>query len=1048
MFSRPPFIPPLGMACILLWMSGHADLASAQVPNTLRHALYAPKTQPQKFCKQGACVALNGGLAVVGAPMFDRHEITAPDCGAVRIHEVATGLLRHEFKSPGQVPFGYFGQAVAISSNRVVVGSDLTVGDAPRAGHVHIFDLTTASPSVPWLTLTHPDPAADDLFGHSVAIHGNIVVVGVWLDDDGAENSGSAFVYDLSSPTPSVPILQLANPTPAENDSFGVSVGVSGSKVVVASYGDDTVASNAGAAYVFDLQSGTPGVPVATLTLPGGAQNDRFGNTLSISGTKVAIGVESADAGATNAGKVAVFDLNSPATPSLVLTSPAPQEHGYFGTSVALNGNRLVVGEYRKDLAVADAGVAHVYDIGSGTPGTPTHTLAKVAPEAADYFGNSVAVSGNTVLAGAFFDDSGDSESGSSYLFDLGSGTPLVPSMALNSPVTNSADHFGTSVAISGDRVVVGAPESESGASKAGRIRLFDLASSDPKSPIATIENPFPAADDGFGTSVGISGPLVAVGTPGDDTGASNAGCVYVFSASAPDPTVPVHLVPNPEPATGDEFGKSVDISGNYLVVGVASDDGDAADSGRAYVYDLASATPTVPWRVLINPSPAAGDRFGGAVSIWGNRVAIGASGDDATGSDSGKAYVFDLASPTPTVPWLSFDNPTAAADDKFGSAVAISTDRVVISAPDDDLTATNAGAVHVYLLASPAAPEISLQGPTPAANDRFGNAVAVSGIRVVVGAAQRDGPTDSGRVYSFNLTLPVPGVPSATNAKSGPSSGDLFGSSVAIDGLIMVIGTPSDNRTAADKGAAYIFGPSAPEIAVEHDGSELANGETAEFGAVAMGAGGGGSTVFTILNTGITSLSISSITTIGAHASDFTVVTTGMTSNVPAEDDTTFTVLMTPSAPGLRTATLRIANSDADENPFEIQLRGFGLSAANDTDGDGLNDVAELHMASLGFRWEQADPDLVAIFQSSLQAAGFHPPGDIGSIRVRHPQISKSGSALRLSLSLDKGAGAGSWLSLPFTPQGTKVNPAGEVEFEFSSPGGPSFFKLEPESR
>ncbi|RYD41742.1 MAG: hypothetical protein EOP83_33545, partial [Verrucomicrobiaceae bacterium] len=386
------------------------------MPNTLRHSLFAPKTAPQKFCKQGASVALDGGLAVVGAPMFDRHEITCPDSGAVRIHEVATGLLRHEFKAPSEIPFGYFGQAVAISGNRVVVGSDLPVGDAPRAGQVHVFDLAATSPSVPWLTLTHPDPSADDLFGHSVAVQGNIVVVGVWRDDTGAENSGSAFVYDLGSATPSIPILQLANPSPADNDSFGVAVGVSGSKIVVAAYGDDSVASNAGAAYVYDLQSGTANVPVATLTLPSGAQNDGFGNSLSVSGTKVAIAAELADAGATNAGKVAVYDLTNPGNPPLLITSPAPQEHGNFGTSVSLNVDRLVVGEYRKDLTVEDAGVSHVYDLGSGTPATPTYTLKKVTPETADFFGNAVAVSGNTVLAGAFFDDSGDTESGSGYL--------------------------------------------------------------------------------------------------------------------------------------------------------------------------------------------------------------------------------------------------------------------------------------------------------------------------------------------------------------------------------------------------------------------------------------------------------------------------------------------------------------------------------------------------------------------------------------------------------------------------------------------------------
>ncbi|MCW1887007.1 choice-of-anchor D domain-containing protein [Luteolibacter flavescens] len=1020
-------------------------MISAQVPNTLRHSLYAPRTAPQKFCKQGACVALDGGLAVVGAPMYDQHEITSPDIGAVRVHDVATGLLRHEFKSPERTPFGYFGQAVAISGNRVVVGSDLPVGDSQRAGKVHVFDLSAATPSTPVVTLTHPDPTADDLFGHSVAIHGNIVVVGVWLDDEGAENSGSAFVYDLGSATPDVPVHHLENPTPAENDSFGVAVGVSGTRVVVGSHGDDTLASNAGAAYVFDLLSGTPGVPVATLTLPSGAQNDGFGHSLSMSGNKVAIGAEGANAGATNAGKVAVFDLASPSAPPIVLSSPAPQEHGYFGTSVSLHGTRLVVGEYRKDLTVEDAGVCHVYDLAGSTPGTPTHTLKKVTPEAADYFGNAVAVSGNTVLAGAFHDDTGDSESGSSYLFDLGSGTPLVPTMALSSPLASSADRFGAAVAIAGDLVVVGAPDSESGASKAGRIRLFDLGSSDPKTPLATIENPSPAADDAFGSAVAVSGTLFAVGTPGDDTGAINAGCVHVFNAAAIDLTEPSLFIPNPQPGAGDEFGKAVAMSGNLLVVGVAADDGDGTDSGRAYVFDLAGSNPATPTRILNNPNPANGDRFGESVSISGTRIAVGAPGDDATGTDSGKAYVFDLSSPTPTSPWLTFDNPTPSADDKFGSSVAISEDRVAISSPDDDAGAANAGIVHVYLLATPTAPEISLQVPTPAANDRFGNSVSISGPRVVVGAALRDSPTDSGRVYSYNLTNPTPGTPSAINSKGSPSSGDLFGSCVAVDGTIMVIGTPSDNRTATDKGAAYIFGPAAPEIAVTHESVEITTGDAADFGAVAMGIGGGGSTVFTILNTGITGLSISGITMHGGNADDFTVVTTGMTPNIPAEDDTTFTVILTPSQPGLRTTTLRIANSDANENPFEIHLSGHGLSADNDSDGDGLNDVAELRMAALGFRWQHADPELVAIFQSSMYAAGFHDPDDIGSIRVVQPRIAPSGSGLRVSFSIEKAGTSGIYQPFPFTPQGISVNPAGEVRFEFIDPGGPPFYKLEP---
>jgi hypothetical protein len=98
-------------------------------------------------------------------------------------------------------------------------------------------------------------------------------------------------VYDLASGTPTVPVATLTNPSPALSDYFGSSVAISGTRVVVGAYGDDAGAANAGSAYVYDLSSGTPTVPIATLTNPSPAGNDYFGYSVAISGTRVPWGL-------------------------------------------------------------------------------------------------------------------------------------------------------------------------------------------------------------------------------------------------------------------------------------------------------------------------------------------------------------------------------------------------------------------------------------------------------------------------------------------------------------------------------------------------------------------------------------------------------------------------------------------------------------------------------------------------------------------------------------------------------------------------------------
>jgi hypothetical protein len=1038
-------------AGILFGISAAGSFLSAQVPDTLRYSFFAPKTLPQQFEQQGYSVAVAGNVAVVGSPFYDEDASARLDCGVVKIYDTSNGNLLQRLRSPSGTPFGYFGGAVAISGTRIVVGSDEPVGGDVCSGRLHVYDLASATPAVPVFSFNNPASSAHGQFGHSVAIDGDLIVVGAWLDDSGETNSGRAYVYDLGSPSPADPVITLENPSPAENDCFGVSVAVSGSSVAVAAYHDGTGNPKAGRVYLFDVEGQVPGVPVMSLGKPDPERNDCFGNALALSGSLLVVGAEASDADALNSGNAYVFKLDSgnPTLPLHTLPNPVPQAQGYFGTCVSISGNIVTVGAYRNDTSIVNAGACYVFDLGGATPTAPSVTLSRPTSDEDDYYGNAVCVSGTKVVVGAWRDDTGDLDSGISYVYELTAETPANPVATLDSPLQGSADHFGTSVSVSGDLVAVGSPDSGTGATRAGRVSIHDLAASKPSTTLAFLENPNPAFNDAFGSAVAVDGSWIVVGAPGDDAGASNAGSVYAYDFSAGPATSPEWTLANPAPEAGDGFGSSLAIAGTLVAVGSPLDDLGATDSGCVHIFNLSSETPAIPLLTIPNPGPAADDRFGCSVAISGTKLLVGAMKDDTGATNSGIAYVFDLEGGTPTIPLLTLFNPSPAAEDGFGEAVGISGNRAAVGASADDAGAIDSGSVYVYDLGglTPAVPSVTIPNPNPSSEDRFGHAVAVSEPRVAVGAYLDNGPTDSGRAYTFNMTSATPSIPSATLVKGTPTNSDQFGASIAVSGSIVVVGVPLDNKTAIDKGAAYVFGPAAPEIAVEGPGSvELMNGEAADFGAVAMGQGGGAALSFKILNTGITGLPITGITVTGGNAADFIVSRSGVPGTISADNDATFSVTLNPSAPGIRTATLRIANGDANENPFDIVLSGTGLSLDQDTDGDGLNDVAELRMASFGFDWQSPDPDLVGSFQVNLPAAGFHGAGQVQALSLQGPEISRDPDTgkLRLKWSLLKSADLSTYVPFPMTVPQTSINPQGELQFRFDGTNDAAFYRLE----
>jgi hypothetical protein len=804
----------MGILLLVLYFGTGASLAAPQ-PFALLHSLFDPSTNAQAGALQGYSVAIDGDVAVVGA-IFD--SVGDSGSGVTKVYDATSGMLLHTLINPSPAIADNFGGSVAISGRRVVVGAHWDNTGADDAGSAYVYDLAGATPTVPVATLTNPSPAAADLFGFSVATSGNRVVVGTPADHTTIISSGAAYVYDLAGAFPTVPALTLTNPGPSAHDNFGYSVAISGTRVVIGAYRDDAGAEDAGSVYVYDLAGSKPAVPVFMLTNPSPARSSFFGHSIGMSGTRLVVAAPCETWGAGCVGSAYVYDFAGldPWVPFLTLTNAGPATDFFFsGVLAAISGTKVVLGNPQAGSGTNKAGRAWVFDLAGGTPNLPAVVLTSPGLAEDDRFGSAVAVSDSRVVVGAYGDDSAASFAGSAYVFDVSGATPDLPAATLNRPSPAAGDEFGLGVSVSGTRVAVGAPFDDSGGPATGSVYVYDLASVIPTTPVLTLTNPSPVRHDVRRSVLAISGTWLVLGAYLDNTGATNAGSAYVYDLAGDAAADPALMLTNPNPAFIAYFGYSVAISGSRAVVGAPQDAVGLVRAGNAYVFDLSGPTPTVPLLTLTNPSPTWYDYFGSSVAIAGTRVVVGAGWEDAGEMNAGSAYVYDLAGATPTVPVLTLTNPSPAREDYFGASVAVSGLWVVVAAYGDDTGADSAGIAYIYDLtsATPTMPAVVLTNPSPTFSGDFGSSVAISGTRVVVGARNdRSGAIGAGRAYVYDLASATPAWPVATLNNPSPAGDDNFGWSAAIDGGTIVIGAPFDDANATDRGAAYVFG-NLPEL-------------------------------------------------------------------------------------------------------------------------------------------------------------------------------------------------------------------------------------------
>jgi len=772
----------------------------------------------------GSAVAVSGDTVVVGA---DEDDIGVEgDEGSVYVftRSFTTGgavwTLQKKLTASDGAPGDFFGRAVALSGNTLVVGA--FGGDTVASlnqGAAYVF---TRSGTI-WTQqqkLTASDGATNDVFGLSVALSGDTVVVGAPNDTIGANaNQGSAYVFTRSGIIWTQQQKLTANDG-AANDLFGLSVALSGETVIVGAPFDLNGANgDQGSAYVF-TRSGTAWTQKQKLTASDSAPGDRFGISVALSGNTAVVGADDDDIGANgNQGSAYVFTRSFTTggaiwTQQQKLTASDGTALDDFGISVAISGDTLVVGSHFDDIGTnGNQGSAYVFSR-SGTIWTQQRKLTASDGESLDEFGFSVALSGDTVVVGAPLVDIGEnSDQGAAYVFAIGENNHVQQQqLAANDGALG--DQFGHSVAISGDTVVVGAYTDDIGLNTTQGSAYVFTRSFTAGGAVWTQQQKL-TADVGvtnaqFGFSVAISGNTVVVGAPFDANGENlNRGSVYVFTRTGTVWTQQQKLTAN-DGGPGDFFGGSIALGGDTIVVGALGDNiGTNADQGSAYVF-IRSGTIWTQQQKLTADDGAAGDRFGRSVALSGDTVVVGAS-NDAIGANvsQGSAYVFTRSAAL----WTQKQKLTAndgAAQDIFGFSVAISGDTVVVGAQFADIGVNkDQGSAYVFTLNGATwAQQQKLTANDGAASDLFGFSVALGGDTLVVGAVVDDigEHEDQGSVYVFTRGGTVWTQQQRLTSNDG-AAGDQFGGSVALSGETVVIGAASDDiGPNGNQGSAYVF--------------------------------------------------------------------------------------------------------------------------------------------------------------------------------------------------------------------------------------------------
>ena len=370
------------------------------------------------------------------------------------------------------------------------------------------------------------DGEAQEFFGHAVALEDNLALIGAWQDSDKGRNAGAVYAYRLNEHAHWIQIQKIFALDGGRSDVFGYSLALSGKTAVIGAYKDFAIGVLSGSAYVFDYYDGVWHQTTKLTAEPG--DNGRM-----------------------------------------------------FGYSVAIEGDNIIVGSYRGSGKEDYSGVAYMFDRESGVWQRKAKLMADDS-HLEQRFGWSVALSSGTAVVGAVWDSASHPRAGAVYTFIKEESGLWAQESKLTAIVKGERDHFGWSVAIEGNHLIVGAP--------------------------------------------------------GDNENGADAGAAYIFTRNQTSWAHLAKLLPS-DGASADEFGYNVDLMNNYAIASAVNDGG-----GALYSFEYRNKAWSEVSKLKSSFS-SLGEHFGQDFSVDDNTILIGAPFADDIPSNSGSVNFMNTSS-------------------------------------------------------------------------------------------------------------------------------------------------------------------------------------------------------------------------------------------------------------------------------------------------------------------------------------------------------------------------------------------------------------------
>lgn len=353
-----------------------------------------------------------------------------------------------------------------------------------------------------------------------------------------------------------------------------------------------------------------------------------------------------------------------------------------FGASVALSGDTILVGAYRDDAAAVNSGSLYVFE--RTGPGRWTQVQKLVADDGmvSDQFGLAVALSSTTALVGAPTTDEYELDSGSAYVFERHENGQWYQVQKLVPSDGDRQDYFGLSVALDNDTAVVGARADDDMGTDAGAAYVFCRI----EHAVWVQQQKLTAADGRssaeFGSSVAVENGTILVGAEDDSS-------AYLFETNPSGKWMQAQKLRPTDPSTR-QFGFAVTLFQDTALVGTPY------RSGAAFVFERNNQGLWLPTESLSAADAHVGDEFGFSVALHGDTAFLGAPGDEEYGFDAGAAYVFQQSGDGLWVQRRKLLAADGSAGDRLG-ALAASSDTLIIGAYGDDDLGVDSGSAYVF---------------------------------------------------------------------------------------------------------------------------------------------------------------------------------------------------------------------------------------------------------------------------------------------------------------------------------------------------------------